>query len=66
MRKLPSIAFAAGCALVRDAKCATQTTMQRRDAIKAARALVVLSSDRWTKVLEEASAQPVPTEKLQE
>jgi len=40
--------------------------MQRRDAIKAARALVVLSSDRWTKVLEEASAQPVPTEKLQE
>jgi hypothetical protein len=51
MRKLPSIALAAGCALVRDAKCATQTTMQRRDAIKSARALVVLSSDRWTKVL---------------
>ena len=48
--------------------------MQRRDAIESARALVVLSSDRWTKVLvrrqahafeiavgmpKEASAQPV-------
>ena len=35
----------------RDAKCAGQTTMQRHEAIKSAWALVVLSSDRWTKVL---------------
>ena len=39
-------------ALIRwDAKCGGQTTMQSRGAIKSARAVVVLSSDRWTKVL---------------
>ena len=55
--------------------------MQRRDAIKSAGALVVLSSDRWTKVLVRRQAHafesfaewpkrhprnPFPTEKLQE
>jgi hypothetical protein len=34
-----------------DAKRAGQTTLQRRSAIKSGRALVVLSSYRWTKVL---------------
>jgi len=34
-----------------DAKCADETTMQRRDAIRSARALVVLSSHRWTEML---------------
>ena len=35
----------------RDAKCADETTMQCRDAIKSAGALVVLSSHRWAKML---------------
>jgi hypothetical protein len=34
-----------------DAKRAGQTTMQRRVTSKSARGLVVLSFDRWTKVL---------------
>ena len=33
--------------------------MQRRDAIKSARALVVLSCDRWTKVLVRRQAHAV-------
>ena len=54
MRKqTPLIAFAACIATLinRDTNCAGETTMQCRDAIKSARALVVLSSHRWTKML---------------
>ena len=44
-------------ALIRwDAKCGGQTTMQSRGAIKSAWAVVVLSSDRWTKVLVRGQA----------
>ena len=54
MRKLPAIAFGRlDCYALTswNDKRTGQTTMQRRSAIKSARSLVVLSSDRWTKVL---------------
>ena len=40
----------------RGARCAGQATMQRHETIKSAWALVVLSSDRWAKVLVRGQA----------